>query len=637
MIPFQAIRPLPARAAPLSGESLASLVRRTAEAMGYEGPPRVRSLLSDCETAPVNVNLLPPGPLLDQLAGMLHRRTADVAGMTFHCFAAQLVLAARGAPCPSVADSKTILKYFVTSASPVCPTCLKEDAVPHERLAWSFRALPMCMTHRCLLVSQCPDCHRALRCDRQSVSCCPCGYLLSESRVDLVSPRGIDLARMLEQLLMNRACLLPEMSPAATFWWADRLAAAAAKTPTWMEGVARRMGFDGNRASSLLAWLSAAEILAGWPDRFEEFLGVFQQVVKHRTTSTGISRRFGLLLREAGHLERIGYPAPANALRDYLLRHYAAGHLSRKVCLFQGPENAPLLAGRPWLSQTAAARLLEIRSGAIAPLVARGALMGQIHPAGQHGRSIGLVSRQSVESLQRELRSALDVGVTARRLGIGRHAVLDLIRADVLPRAIRTARGWQVPLQSVAAWEAFCTELPRLKGESTDWISLRQATRVAGPSGLKLRQLLQLIQAGSLKARLADPRKCLNGIAVSRSDLAAAQREARHQGNPSSDWSLQCAAQNLFPARPVKPYVLKRWIREGLLRGYEKNRRTVIPAAEIQRFRAEYCLAQEAMQILGLSRSTLSRWEVQGRITPVYGKRVASRAGFSLYRREDLR
>jgi predicted site-specific integrase-resolvase len=63
----------------------------------------------------------------------------------------------------------------------------------------------------------------------------------------------------------------------------------------------------------------------------------------------------------------------------------------------------------------------------------------------------------------------------------------------------------------------------------------------------------------------------------------------------------------------------------------------MISADEIRRFRAEFCVAQEATQMLGISRATLSRWEVQGRIVPVYGKRVTPQAGFSLYRREDLR
>jgi predicted site-specific integrase-resolvase len=56
----------------------------------------------------------------------------------------------------------------------------------------------------------------------------------------------------------------------------------------------------------------------------------------------------------------------------------------------------------------------------------------------------------------------------------------------------------------------------------------------------------------------------------------------------------------------------------------------------VERFRSEYCLADEACRLLGISRSTLSRWEAERRIRPVYGKRVTPGAGFSLYRRKDL-
>ena len=636
MMSRQSIRPLPARAAALHGESLASLVRRTAEIMGYEGPGRVLSLLLEARDVPANVNLFPLGPSLDRLAELLRRPAKDLLGMTVHRFSEQLVLAPCGSPSDTLCDSKTILKYFVTSTSPICPRCLAEDSTAHERLVWSFRAMPVCASHGCLLIGQCPECHQSLRWDRKDVCRCVCGGLLQQAPAQEIASQAINLARILAQLLAEQATLLPEMSSAATFWWAERLAAAVAKTPAWMEGVAKRMDIPPGSAAELLPWLSAAELLASWPKRLEEFLGVFQQVVKHRTTSTGISRRFGLLLREAAHLDEIGYSTPATDLRDYLVRHYAAGHLSGKVCLFQGQANRSALAQRPWITQTEATRLLRIRGGTVASLVARGILIGQIHPAGKHGRSVGLVSRQSAESLRLNLQSALDVCTTARRLGIGRHAVLDLIHADLLPRAVRTAKGWQVPLRSVHNLEAVCAGLPRIKDESAGWISLRQATRVAGSSGFTLGQILKLIQAGSLKACMAEPQKGLNGIVVSQADLAAAQKEVRNHGDLSSDWSLHHAARSLFPGRPVKAYVLKRWIREGLLKARKQGRQTIVSAEEIKRFRTVYCLAQEAVQMLGISRSTLSRWEVQGRIVPVYGKRVTPQAGFSLYRRQDL-
>jgi hypothetical protein len=414
------------------------------------------------------------------------------------------------------------------------------------------------------------------------------------------------------------------------------LAAAVAKTPAWRENAAQRMDLSPGSAAELLLWLSAAELLTCWPKRLEEFLGVFQQVAKHRTTSTGIGRHFGLLLREAAHLEQIGYAAPADAQRDYLVRHYAAGHLTGKVCLFQGRANRSALTQRPWITQTEAAHLLRIRGGTIASLVAQGILNGQILPAGQHGRSMGLIWRQSVESLQSELRNAIDVCTTARRLGIGRHAVFTLIHENLLPRAIRTAKGWQVPLRSVHDLEVLGARLPRIKGESAGWISFRQATRIAGSPGLTLSQLLKLIQGGSLQARMAEPPKGLNGIMVSQVDLEVAQSEARDHGNPSSDWSLHRAAQGLFPGRPVKAYVLKRWIQSRLLKARKQGPRTIVSAEEIRRFRAEFCLAQEAVELLRISRATLSRWEREGRIQPVYGRRVTPKAGFSLYRRADL-
>lgn len=92
MMPRQSIRPLPARAAALPGESLASLVRRTAEMMGYEGLGRVLSLLLEASDVPANVNLFPPGPSLDRLAELLRRPAKDLLGMTVHRFSEQLVL-----------------------------------------------------------------------------------------------------------------------------------------------------------------------------------------------------------------------------------------------------------------------------------------------------------------------------------------------------------------------------------------------------------------------------------------------------------------------------------------------------------------------------------------------------------------
>ncbi|HPM83366.1 MAG TPA: TniQ family protein [Candidatus Anammoximicrobium sp.] len=82
---------LPARVVPLPGESLVSLVRRTAAAMGYEGPHRLRALIVDAGKVQANVNALHPGPILDILAVLLRQPPEMLLSMTVHRLAPTLV------------------------------------------------------------------------------------------------------------------------------------------------------------------------------------------------------------------------------------------------------------------------------------------------------------------------------------------------------------------------------------------------------------------------------------------------------------------------------------------------------------------------------------------------------------------
>ena len=79
----------------------------------------------------------------------------------------------------------------------------------------------------------------------------------------------------------------------------------------------------------LLHWTAAVDVLQSWPERLYQFLDEFQRVAKNQVLSTGVSRSFGLLLRDAARLEGLGYSVPAHALRRYLLERYTGGHVNR--------------------------------------------------------------------------------------------------------------------------------------------------------------------------------------------------------------------------------------------------------------------------------------------------------------------
>jgi hypothetical protein len=114
--------------------------------------------------------------------------------------------------------------------------------------------------------------------------------------------------------------------------------------------------------------------------------------------------------------------------------------------------------------------------------------------------------------------------------------------------------------------------------------------------------------------------------------LPKIQQEQDH----TDGYPLSRLAQVLIPGNPLKEIVLRKWIAAGLLKANRLVRRWQIHASEVARFRNTYCLAQAACQNLGISRTTLARWEQLGKIHPVYSRRQHSGAGASVFLRAEI-
>jgi hypothetical protein len=422
------------------------------------------------------------------------------------------------------------------------------------------------------------------------------------------------------------------MPAAVAFELAERLASAVRRAPGWLARTVGRFGMDPALPAESFCWAVAVDALGGWPESLYRLLDDGQRAAPGRDVGAG--HPFSPLLRDAVRLDGLGHAAPAVALRRYLLERYTAGHVNRRVTLFRGAEAERLLGGRPWYAKTEAAAVLRVRSATVANLVRQGFLEGHIHPAG--GRSIGVVSRASVEALKHSLADGLDVTRVKLRLGTGRSQVFGLIRAGLL-KAVRTRKGWVILRQGVSVIENLLEGLPPVAPPRPSWLSLRQATRVYGPSGLNLARALELVRAGQVAA-CADRRfSGLRRLWLSQPDLEAQLSALRAGRCKAHGHSLCQLTKILLPGHPCREPVLKKWIRAGLLRAGRRGRAWVVSQEEVERFRATYCLADEACALWGVSRSTLSRWEAEGRLTPVYGRKVSRGAGFSLYRRADLR
>jgi len=628
-----ALRRLPIREPPLPGESLNSLVQRTARAMGYDNVNLLTRQLGETCRLHQNLNCLSPGAPLDRLAELLGITADKLNQCTVHRYAPALILQPAGTTVALFCDSKTILRYFTAETIHLCPACLAEDCPTYERLLWSFRPQRVCTRHACQLLVQCPACRHSFPRRWNDLVHCSCGISLVEYAPGNVSPETLVCARRLETWLSSDGPGVAGLPSAACFYLAERLVGAIAKNTTWLQAVAEQFSID-QACPELLHWTAAATLFDAWPQRLYHFLDDCQTA--HRSLNTAVRKSLGPLLRDAAHLEELGYSAPADALRQYLLERYTAGHLSCKLVLFQNGRHQELLKARPWYTQTQAAQRLRLRLGTVADLVQRGILDGRIQPAGQRGKTVGVVSRNSVEALVESLEHGLDTRQTGRRLGIDRHQVLGLIHKGLLDRVVRTHRGWVVPKESIEKVEAWYQQLRQVGRDRHGWLSLREATRVYGPSGLNLTGALKLLWNGLVAARRDKQTAGLHGLWLSRSDVEAQLPALRVQQYQERGYSLVHLAKMLFPGHPVKEAVLRKWIQAGLLQAQRGDWSWIVAQAEVERFRSSYCLAEEACRLLQVSRTTLSRWEHMGRLAPVYSKRSSPRAGYSLYRRSDL-
>ncbi len=633
---METLLPLPAREPLLPDESLASLIRRTSNAMGYETPGRFRALLRDFADVPVHWNHLRSGPVARQVETLLRQPSSSILRATVHNYATRLVLVASSAAPALSCDSKTILKYFRSAHTPICPSCLSEDAQPYERLEWSLRATPTCLQHDCYLTNTCPNCQHKLRTDRSDTAKCRCGFDFRNAHQQRISIAAARLSRRIDQWFHGQALPLHPLPARVVLWWLERLASAVKKLPDWTERTAYAMSIGSAAPTELVAWLAAAAILEGWPQELFRFLDEFQHVPKHLTTATGLTRSFGLLLREAKHLEDLGYSLIADTLREYLTVRYTAGHLTSKACLFSTPRHAILLRRRPWISLTEADEILRFRNGASAVLLGRGILKGVVHAAKSDHRTVGLVTRSSVDGFARDLKTAMSVPEVGESLGLGRNSVLELIRTDLLARSIWTKGGWRVPRASMQQLLVLVRRCRHAGPSSKHWLNIRQATRQFGPAGLNLVRLLFLIRADQVRTRTSDDRGNFRDLLVSAADLKKACPQIQHLRDAEAGFPLCRLSKLLFPDRPIKEGVLKNWITLGLLRASRNGRAWSVSKDEVARFRGEYCLSREAAQLLRIHRKTLSRWVREGVLTTVYGPRSAAGGGFHLLRRPDV-
>ena len=237
---------LPVREPIFGGESLTSVIRRHAAAMGYESLGRILAQ-ADGMRFPKQLERLGRGPPLKWLARFLRRDPESIAATTVQAWHAALELSPADDTVNESLNTPIIDRYFDFTHRRVCPACLRKP-VPFEQLVWSFQPLVVCPEHGVMLIERCPACLRRLSALRMDLRRCRCGSDLDQATTEIVGDGASVLARALIDWLMGARRSSIGLPRSVLFLWLTKLQAAAQRTTVFLKQSRLELGLPESRA-----------------------------------------------------------------------------------------------------------------------------------------------------------------------------------------------------------------------------------------------------------------------------------------------------------------------------------------------------------------------------------------------------
>jgi hypothetical protein len=242
LLSVQALSPLPRRRVPWPWEDLASLISRTAEAMGYASPGWILHPESvKYSIAPDEISLLSGQADYQMLGRFLGLDESTLRSLTLHRFSLKRESEAETAHTTKetqfhIWGDDPLFRSFKRTVQ-VCPSCLDEQK-SYDRLYWRARPLLLCPRHRVFLIQSCPVCQRPIPTPRLHLSLCKfCGsdyrkhivplppeadWLLSTNIVFLTR-LGVDTSELGRSPANHEASLLHDLSPYEYRWMITKL------------------------------------------------------------------------------------------------------------------------------------------------------------------------------------------------------------------------------------------------------------------------------------------------------------------------------------------------------------------------------------------------------------------------------
>ena len=365
--------------------------------------------------------------------------------------------------------------------------------------------------------------------------------------------------------------------------------------------------------------LSAWDYLQDFPDGFERFLEWYRSKSSHSERDTGIARDFGNFYRRLyKNFPRQTFGFLHTAFENYLATKWDGGYLNSKLGRIEMPNGRD----RKFLSGAETAKLLKMTEAWILRLVECETLKGRLRKMGK--RTSVLVERESAEAYLQNLENSRSTDEVAKFLGIGRKAVVDLIKHSCL-NVFRGASvdGYSKWLIEQNAPLKLLNQIDGLLNETTDRIvakcSFDLAIRRLSGSGCSIGRFVSAILARTIVPVYKGKGTGLKRYYFNTQDVDLLVEEYFKKEEVLTVLDVA----NLLG---VKQQVAAFWIARGFISAEIKihqhyHHRKVLKSS-IEEFQSQYVTAVELARQLDTSPKKVVSWLKEQNVFPISGKLV---------------
>ncbi len=374
---------------------------------------------------------------------------------------------------------------------------------------------------------------------------------------------------------------------------------------------------------SYCVYTTALKSLTRWPAEFYRLLDALYPGSESKVRNTRIRQDLGLLYSDwfERNWQYPQFDFIQNAFDNYLADHYS---LSRSIQNLGRVTRYPELVERfSFVSLNHASEMLGVSPSTIQKLISVGLLTS--YPGNAEGSSICYVKKPDLEKLRRSWSFLLNLGELAKKLGVSEDVTLDMVKAGLFSIGVARAHvfsEWkfgEIAIQKFISKVQDRTALFPVDDPILPFapMTLTEASRKLATAGLNAALILERVAEGKLPAyRYASRAFFCGEILFDPSDISKCSGAVKVENN----W---LARAEVAKRLKIKDSTLARWVKARLITpiAYRAGAQ-YFNRDEVEKFAADHLTSQEAAEFLEVGELTVQRWARQGRLEAVSGPEI---------------